>query len=120
MTVQLPSVQQALTGSSALVAIVGTRITQSIAPEDQTRPYVVWWIASAAPENNLSDRPEEDDQRMQVDCWSPNQPQCRQMMQAASDACEAIGHIVFGPWSDYEPETKLFRWSFDLEVWNRR
>lgn len=120
MTVQLPAVQQVLTGSSALVAIVGTRITQAIAPEDQTRPYVVWWIDSAVPENNLSDRPEEDDQLVRIDCWSTNQQQCRQMMQAAVDACEAIGHITRGPAPSYELETKLFLWSFDLEVWNKR
>jgi hypothetical protein len=120
MTFQLPQVQQALAASSALTTIVGTRISQGIAPEDQTRPYVVWSIPSAAPENNLSDRPEEDDQRIQVDCWSTSQSQCRQMAQAAADACEGIGHIVFGPWSDYEADTKLHRWSFDLEVWNKR
>ena len=121
MTVQLPRVQQALADSSALTAIVADRITFGIAPQDQTRPYVVWFVVSAVPENLLGERPLEDDQRVQVDCWHPtSQPICRQMMQAAVDALEGIGHIVFGPWYEFEPETKLHRWSFDLEVWNTR
>lgn len=120
MTVQLPRVQQALEGATALTMIVQDRISMGIAPEDQTRPYVVWWIVSAVPENLIGERPLEDDQRIQVDCWAMSQPQCRQMMQAANDACEAIGHVVLGPSYEYEAETKLHRWSFDLEVWNTR
>ena len=120
MTVQLPRVQQALAGATALTAIVADRISMGIAPEDQTRPYVVWWIVSAVPENLIGERPLEDDQRIQVDCWSPSQTQCLQMMQAANDACEDIGHVVFGPWYEYDSETKLHRWSFDVEVWNTR
>jgi hypothetical protein len=27
---------------------------------------------------------------------------------------------VFGPWNTYETDTKLFRWSMDLEYWNPR
>lgn len=120
MTVQRPRVQQVLEDSVALVAIVGDRISMGIAPADQARPYVVWWIISAVPENLIGERPLEDDQRIQIDCWAMNQPQCMQMMQAAVDACEAIGHIVLGPSYEYEAETKLHRWSFDLEVWNTR
>jgi hypothetical protein len=120
MTVQLPKVQQALAGSAALTSIVSDRISIGVAPQEQTRPYVVWFIVSAVPENLLGERPVEDDQRVQVDCWSPQQTQCRQMMQAAADACEGIGHIVFGPWYEYDAETKLHRWSFDVEVWNER
>lgn len=120
MTVQLSRVQQALVASSALTSIVSDRISMGIAPEDQTRPYVVWWIVSAVPENLIGERPLEDDQRIQIDCWSPSQTQCRQMMQAANDACETIGHVVFGPWYEYDADTKLHRWSLDLEVWNTR
>jgi hypothetical protein len=120
MTVQLPRVQKALTGSLALTTIVSDRITMGTAPQNQARPYVVWFIVSAVPENLLGDRPLEDDQRVQVDCWSNSQTQCLQMMQAANDACEAIGHVVFGPWYEYDSETAMHRWSFDVEVWNTR
>lgn len=116
----LPPVQQVLAGSTALVAIVGTRIYQQVVPADETRPYVVWRLVSGVPENNLSEAPDIDDQRVQVDFYSSSPTQARQMCQAGRDAIEAATHIVFGPWKDYEVDTKLHRWSFDCEWWNPR
>jgi hypothetical protein len=120
VTVKLPPVQDALRASAPLVAIVQTRIYQTQAPEDAARPYVVWGIVSAVPEIQLSAPPEDDDQRVQVDCYSDTQTQSRAMIAAAADACETIGNIVFGPWSSFETDTKVYRWSFDVEIWNPR
>jgi hypothetical protein len=120
MTVRLPAIQGALAGSGALTAIVQSRIYQTVAPEDAARPYVVWTLVSAVPENQLSETAEDDDQRVQVDTFSGSQPQARQAIQAAADACEAIGYIVFGPWFSFEDDTKLHRGSFDVEVWTKR
>jgi hypothetical protein len=99
---------------------VQDRIYQTVVPEGAGRPYIVWFIVSAVPENQLSEDPEDDDQRVQVDCYSEQQPEARQIMQAAAEACETQGHIVFGPWAGFEEDTRLFRWSFDLEIWNKR
>lgn len=119
MTFQLPPIQNALAGASALTTI-SNRIYQTIAPEGAQRPYTVWTLVSAVPELQLPAPPETDDQRVQVDCYSESQTQARQMIQAAADACEVVGDIVFGPWCSFEEETRLFRWSFDVEVWNNR
>jgi hypothetical protein len=116
----VPPVQQTLTAASAVTAIVGSRIYQSIAPQDITQPYVVWSVVTSAPGNNLSETPEYDDQRVQIDCWSTNQSQARQLGQAVRDAIEVYTHIVYGPWNDYEPDTKLHRWSMDSEWWQDR
>lgn len=118
--VQLPPLQSALRGSASLTALVGDRISQQIAPEDQARPYVVWGLLSGVPANTLSCPPEWDDQVCFVDCWATSQVVCRQMMQAAVEAVEGIGHIVFGPVDGYEPDTKLFRWTWNIEVFNNR
>ena len=106
--------------ASAVTAIVGSRIYQSIVPQEITQPYVVWSVVTSAPGNNLSDPPEYDDQRIQIDCWSTSQSQCRALAKAVRDAIEAQTHIVYGPWTDYEPDTKLFRWSMDAEYWQNR
>lgn len=120
MTFQTASVQQALIASSALAAIVDGRISELIAPENERRPYVVWFVVSNVPENTLSCPPSEDDQRIQVDLYSASQPQARQMVQAAVEAVNDLGYIVLGPWATFEESTKLHRWSFDLEVWQSR
>lgn len=110
----IPPIYQTLTAAAPVTSIVGTRIYGSgNVPEGEPRPYVTWLIASAAPENNLSDTPEFDDQRVQIDCWSKDETQCRQLATAVRNAIEAQVNITFGPWNDYEAETRLFRWSMD-------
>jgi hypothetical protein len=116
----IPPVQQTLSGASGVTAIVGARIYQSVAPQDTAQPYVVWTLVSGVPGNNLSDTPEYDDQRVQIDCWSLSASQCRQLAEAVRDAIEAQTHIVFGPWSDYESDTKLHRWSMDAQYLESR
>lgn len=120
MTFQLPPIQSALEASADLVAIVADRISQTIAPETQGRPYVVWLIVSSIPENTLSCAPSIDDQRIQIDFYSASQSQAREMMQAGVDAVADLGYIVFGPWTEFEDLPKMYRWSFDVEVWNSR
>jgi hypothetical protein len=116
----VPPVQSTLLAAAAVTAIVGQRVYQSIAPQDITQPYVVWSVVTSAPGNNLSETPEYDDQRVQIDCWSTNQSQARQLGQAVRDAIEVYTHIVYGPWNDYEPDTKLHRWSMDAEYFQDR
>lgn len=119
MTIRIPPIQGTLAGATALTTI-SPRIYAVVAAEGAARPYTVWQLISAVPENQLSDRPEIDDQRVQVDFYSETQSEARRMMQAGVDALEPLGHIVFGPWTSYDSETKLFRWSFDIELWNAR
>lgn len=110
----IPPIYQTLHSVSAIAALVGDRIFGSgSATEGETRPYIVWQIASAFPENNLSTTPEYDDQRIQIDCYAKSEVSSRQLAQLVRDAIEAKVNIVFGPWSDYESDTKLFRWSMD-------
>ena len=111
----IPPVYQTLTAVPAIVALVADRIFGSgIATQGETRPYIVWQIISASPDNNLSDTPEQDAQRVQVDVYSISEQVCRQLETLVRNALEAQMHIVFGPWSDYESETKLYRWSQDV------
>lgn len=113
-------VQQTYEASAALVAIVGDRIVQGLMPQTYTRPYLIWFVATSVPDNTLSERPQRDDARIQTDIYAASQTDARAAKDAALYAAESIGHVVFGPWESYEPETKLYRWSFDLEIWNPR
>ncbi len=112
----IPPIQQLLEASGALVAIVGDRIFQATAPADAAQPYVVWTLVSGVPANNLSELPQSDDQRVQVDFYALSAVACRQAAQAGRDAIETYADIVFGPWNTYEGDTKLYRWSFDAQT----
>lgn len=121
MTWKLPPVFDVLKASAGLIAIVQNRIFQTVAGETAERPYAVWSITTAVPANNLSDPPREDDQRVTVSVYAKDQGEARRGIQFAADAVEAeIGDIIFGPWDTYEPSTKLYRYSFDVEIWNAR
>ena len=57
--------------------------------------------------------------RIQVDAWAESKGDARRLSDAARAALYAgmtIG-AVFGNPDDYEPDTKLYRASFDVEVW---
>lgn len=121
------SVYDALKGSSDLAALATGGIYQATVPEDKTRPYVVWTVISNLPENTLSCPPEIDDQRVQIDCWAPIDAAggnglriCKEMMQSVVQALTDVGLIVFGPWQSFDTDTRMYRWSCDIEVWNPR
>jgi hypothetical protein len=119
----LSRLNNALKGSSAITNIVGDRIWLLMAPEGEARPYIVYFIVSGVPENTLSEAPQVDDQRIQIDIYVPETTGtaiANALKDAVLVAIEPIGHVVFGPWNAYEGEPRLVRWSMDLEYWNFR
>lgn len=115
-----PNVYAILSGAPAVTAIVAQRIFRTSVPEGETRPYVVWTPVASNAELNLSDLPDMDDSRVQVDCYSTSQQQGTTLMQAVLAAFEAVTHVVAGPFEGYDSETKMFRWTFDAEFWEGR
>lgn len=115
-----PRIDNLLASSSGLVAIVGGRIYRTQADDNALAPYVVWSIITASPENNLSDLPEVDEARIQIDCYSLSQSECRRMSEYAMGVVEPTYHVIFGPTEDKETDTKLWRWSFDLTSFTNR
>jgi hypothetical protein len=119
----LQRVYEALKNSGSVTSIASTRIWQTVAAETTTRPYIVFFVATSVPENTLSERPQVDDQRVQIDCYvaqTDGTAMANALKDAIVEAVEALGHIVFGPWNAFESDTRLLRWSMDLEFWNFR
>lgn len=115
-----PNVYATLISVTGITNIVSDRIYRTIAPQGDTQPCIVWSLASNVPNLSLDCTPEVDDQRIQIDCYSLSQPQCRQLATLVRDTIEAETHIVFGPWDAYESDTRLWRWSMDAEYWHSR
>lgn len=90
------------------------------APEWVTKPYAVFQIVSGSPENNLSDLPDTDFYTLQVDVYSDTANQCRQVAQALRDAIEPHAHIVRWGGESREAQTRLYRYSFDVDWWVNR
>ncbi len=121
----LSRLNNALKGASDVTSIVGDRIWLTFVPEAQTRPYIVYYVVSAVPENTLACPPDVDDQRIQIDCYVPQSSPggtatANTLKDAVLVAIEPIGNVVFGPWNAYESEARMLRWSMDLNYWNFR
>ena len=114
----IPNVDAIL--SPALAAIAGDRIYRTVAPQGVTKPYAVWAIVTNTPRNSLACAPGIDNARVQVDCYATSQTAARQLCEAAQAAVEAVTHVIMGPVEFYEPETKLYRWTFDASFWTPR
>lgn len=88
-------------------------------PEAPTR-YVVWRIVSGLPENYLSEAPDMDDVRIQLDCYGRNRPEATELFDAVLEALQEHGHQVSENPEGRDENTKLYVRSADFEFWASR
>lgn len=114
-------VYPALASHAPLAAIVGARIHRDYAGDKPVAPYVVWSLLATVPSNHLSGRPGSDRWTVSVDVFSTDRAQSDAMLIAARDAMEGIGRMTSGPQSlGRDDETKLFRYTFSVDVFQNR
>lgn len=90
------------------------------APEDVVKPYAVWQRIFGAPENYLGQRPDIDSFSLQIDTYATSADQARTIAAALRDALEPIGYITNWLGESKEPETKTYRFAFQMDVWTPR
>ena len=111
----------ALKNYAPLNALVNGRIYRDYAGDAPTAPYVVWMLLATVPSNHLSGIPGADRYSIAVDVFSTDRAQSDAMLVAARDAMEAIGRMTSGPQSlGRDSETKLFRYTFTVDVFKNR
>lgn len=114
-------VYPALAGHAPLAVIVGDRIHRDYAGDAPVSPYVVWMLLATVPSNHLSGVPGADRYSVAVDVFSTDRAQSDAMLVAARDAMEAIGRMTSGPQSlGRDSDTKLFRYTFTVDVFKNR
>jgi hypothetical protein len=123
----LPPVFQALKASDAVKAIVGSqspriyrhgRVPDADPERPILEPYVTWFLVSGVPENNLSDPPPCDRATVQVDCWHRTDAGVDLLATAVRDALEQIGVMTGTVADEFEAETKLYRMSLQVDIFN--
>ena len=114
-------VYPALHGAAPVAAIVGTRIYRDFAGNAPTAPYIVWSLPATVPELNLSWGPPPTDRySVSVDVFALTEAQSDALVVAARDAMEAIGHVLTIQSLGREPDTGLWRYTFDTDVFHNR
>lgn len=78
-------------------------------------PYAVWQNVTGSPENYLAQRPDADAFTLQVDAYADTVDEVINVAAALRDAIEPHAHITRWGGQEKDPETKRYRYSFDVE-----
>jgi len=116
-----PPVFDILTAAPDVTTLVQTRVYGSgQAVQDTSKPYVVWSVPAGAPENTLSELPTVDRQVVQVDCYSKEEKQVKQLAIAVRNALEPHCHMTQHLANEREFDTKLFRVALQFDYFLNR
>lgn len=94
------------------------RIFPEVAPDEVTKPFIVYSLISAIKPQTFSGRSVLENTRMQIDCYSTSYAQSRALsalVLTAVDENMAVG--TNQAISFYEQETQLYRISLDISLW---
>jgi hypothetical protein len=86
-----------------------------LAPQGVAKPYAVWQVITGSPENYITNLPDMDQFTVQVDVYAQTAADAREGAQALRDAIEPVAHVVGWRGESREPETQLYRYSFDVD-----
>lgn len=86
------------------------------APQNVRTPYGVWQLVSGVPENKLAGEPDEDTYTVQIDAYADSGAQARAVGAALRDSLESSGYVVSYNGEGKETDTRLFRFSFSMDL----
>lgn len=84
------------------------------APQNTLAPYVVWQRIGGTPDNYITCRPDIEEHLIQIDCYADSQTMVKQIQSAMEYAIETTAQISSYRGEFIEPDTKLWRSSFDV------
>lgn len=117
----LPPVYRTLKDSPEVASIVASRIFRhGNAAQETARPYITWFLAAGAPENQLSGLPGHDRCTVQVDCWHTTDSGVQTLAEAARDAIEPFAHMTGIVVNERDFETRLYRIALQFDWWLER
>lgn len=109
---------QVCSASAAVTALLGVAPTRLYpfgeAPQGAVYPYAVWQAVGGGPENFLAGRPDADNYTTQVDVYADTAASAREVAKALRDAVERVAHVVAWRGESRDPESKKYRFSFDV------
>ncbi|UHQ21887.1 DUF3168 domain-containing protein [Lysobacter sp. 5GHs7-4] len=85
------------------------------APQGVARPYAVYQIVTGLPANYLGDLPDCDSYTTQVDVYGSDPESTAAAARSMRDALEPVAYV--GAWRGQfkDPDTTLYRYSFDVD-----
>lgn len=110
----------ACAGSPAVTALLGSEPTTRIYPfglqdDNVVYPYVAWQNVDGDPEMYLNTPPDVDRYLLQVDVYAKTVASSIAVAKALRDAIEPHAYITRWGQQGRDPETKSYRYSFDVD-----
>lgn len=114
-----PPLFQVCAASPAVTALLGPDPIRLYAfgdaPQDELRPYAVWQQVTGYPENYIGDIPDIDRYTIQIDAYAGDGDTARSVAEVLRDAIEPAAHVVGWRGEGRDPDTRMYRYSFDVE-----
>lgn len=105
--------------SQAVTTLIGSNPVRlfpfGLQDDNVEYPYVVWQNISGEPGNYLDRRPDVDSYTLQVDIYSDAVESAKAVAMALRDAIEPHAYITRWGAQSRDPETKRYRYSFDVD-----
>lgn len=91
-----------------------------LAPQNVTKPYVVWSLITGIPGNNLSVPPDHDYFNTQIDIFADTGVSAEAVKDAMRAAIEEVTHIATWNGEGRDPSTKNYRITFSVDWFVKR
>ena len=122
-----PPIYPAIAASTSCVALLKSGngpirffqfgFSESPAPQ---LPYGVWQRVFGTPDNYLGDVPDIDSYTLLVDVFASSASSARTVAEAIRDAIEPVAHITSWLGESIDPDTRNYRFSFNVDFWTPR
>lgn len=111
---------KALNSDSDVSGMVSGRIYRDYGGDSPQAPYLVWSPMTATPENNLSNLPPTDLYTVRVDAFARTEQESDNLIIATRNVMQTLGHVQNIQSLGREPDTKLWRYTLDVEIYRNR
>lgn len=118
-----PRIVSALTGYTAVAALVGTRVYPLVLPQKAALPAVSYLRVDGVQDSNLSGNSGLEAVRVQVDCWGRTYAQAKGLADDVADAmASGFGNecVWLSDRDQYEDGAKVFRVILEFSIHNER
>lgn len=85
------------------------------AEQGTQKPYAVWQVISGVPENFLNQAPDTDSFTIQIDIYADTAASARNVAAALRNAIEPHAHVSAWRGESRDPETKDYRFLFEID-----
>lgn len=104
---------------SVLSSVASGRVYPLIAPDNVEKPYIIFQVVSAMPENTLADGVGITNFRMQIDCYDKTYAGVKTLAESVKTAMSnaSFTNLQLMGQDFFESDVKLYRVSMDFSIW---